>query len=544
MKIDIKNLPKTPEELKNIIVLLHQSFLDQEIKSLDQEKQFLDQETKLAEIKTQLTEKETELTSFKSKYDNLIEQIRLAKQQRFGKKSESHLAHPDLFDEAGVELPDDVKAQLTDDEGIAVKSHTRQKHPVRKTLPKDLPREVIIHDITEEEKICACGNHLVKIGEEMTEQLKYIPAQLSVVQHVRPKYACKPCQGNVKIAAMPVLLLPKSIATPELVAQTIIAKYTDHLPLYRQEKIWNRLDVDLPRNTLCGWILKTAELCYPLIKLMQKNIIAYDLAQADETTVQVLNEKDRENTTKSYMWCYRGGTKENINIVYEYQETRSGCHAETFLSGFKGYLQTDAYSGYNFTDKNVNIIPVRCHAHARRPFAELVKMATASGLAHQAISIYRKLYAVEDEARENNLSANDRFNLRNKKSKPILDAFKAWLDHHLTKTSEQGKIGKAIRYCLSNWAALNHYLKDGRIEIDNNLLENAIRPFALGRKNWLFMGSPVGAKAGAILYSLIETCKAHNIEPNKYFCKMLHRIRLCKTDDDYQKLLPQNISLD
>lgn len=524
MKINIEKLPKSSKELKNIIFSLHQSFLE------SQEK---------------LSEKENELTSFKSKYENLIEQIRLARQQRFAPKSESHIAHPDLFDEAGVELSDEIKDQLADaQDEITVAAHTRKTHPVRKALPKDLPREVITHDIAENEKICACGNHLVKIGEEVTEQLKYIPAQLSVVQHVRLKYACKPCQASVKIAPMPVLLLPKSIATPELVTQTIIAKYEDHLPLYRQEKIWNRLDVYLPRNTLCGWILKTAELCEPLVKLMQKNIVAYDLAQADETTVQVMNEKDRENTSKSYMWCYRGGKKEKINIVYEYQETRGGYHAEQFLSGFKGFLQTDAYSGYNWVDKSLQIISIACHAHARRPFAELVKIAQSPGLAHQAISFYRKLYAIEDSARKNNLSSNARFNLRIEKSKPILDAFKTWLDHHLTKTSEQGKIGKAIRYCLSNWTELNNFLKDGRIEIDNNLLENTIRPFALGRKNWLFMGSPEGAKAGAILYSLIETCKANNIDPYKYFCKMLHNIRLCKIDDDYQKLLPQNIALD
>lgn len=517
MKIDIKNLPKSSEELKNIILSLHQT----------------------------LAEKENELSSFKSKYDGLIEQIRLAKLERFAPKSEKNVLQADIFDEAGIELPDEVKAQLSDEKDeIEVAAHTRKKHPVRVALPKELAREVILHDISDAEKICACGKHLVKIGEEITEQLKYIPAQLSVVQHVRPKYACKPCQENVKIAPMPVLLLPKSIATPELVTQTIIAKYCDHLPLYRQEKIWQRLDINLPRSSLCGWILKTAELCEPLIKLLQKNIISYDIAQADETTVQVMEEKDRANTTKSYMWCYRGGGKDSLCIVYDYQETRGGYHAEQFLSGFKGFLQSDAYSGYNFTDKiNSQIISVGCHAHARRPFAELVKIAQAPGLAHQAITFYRKLYTVEDEARKNNLSSEARFELRKKHSIPILTAFKIWLDHHLTKTSEHGKIGKAIRYCLSNWAELNNYLKDGRIEIDNNLIENAIRPFALGRKNWMFMGSPAGAKAGAIFYSLIETCKANNIEPYKYFCAMLHKIRLCQTDEDYQKLLPQNIQL-
>lgn len=380
------------------------------------------------------------------------------------------------------------------------------------------------------------------IGEEISEQMKYIPARINVIQHVRPKYACKSCQENVKISPMPLLLLPKSIATPELVAHTIISKYCDHLPLYRQESIWERMEIDMPRSSLCGWILKVAELSEPLIKLLQKNIVSYDYAQVDETTVQVLDEIGRDNTTKSYMWCYRGGG-DQLSIVYDYQETRGGYHAQQFLAGFKGYLQSDAYSGYNWAQNTQDIVSVGCHAHARRPFAELVKLNNTSSLAAEALKFYRKLYAIEKEARKNNLSSEQRYQLRNDKSETVLDAFKKWLDHHLLKTSEQGKIGKAIRYCLTHWIELTNYLKDGRVEIDNNLLENAIRPFALGRKNWLFSGSPAGAKAGAIYYSLIETCKANSVDPYKYFCAMLNRIRECYCEDDYRKLLPQFIQI-
>jgi len=517
MKVDIKNLPDSSEQLKNIIFSLHQS----------------------------LTEKQNEAVSYKSKYENILEQLRLAKQKQFARSSEKSIAHPDMFDEAGIELPTEVQEQLSEQQDeITVAEHTRKKKPKRCHLPEDLPRETIIHDVTENEKICGCGKALVRIGEEVTEQLKYIPAQLSVVQHVRPKYACKPCQETVKIAPMPALLLPKSIATPELVSHIIISKYCDHLPLYRQEKMWERIAVNLPRSSLCGWVLKTAEICEPLIRQLQKNIVLYDYAQADETTVQVMKEKDRKNTTKSYMWCYRGDHKGELSIVYEYQETRGGYHAEKFLSGFAGYLQTDAYSGYHWTEQNEAIVSVGCHAHARRNFAELVKISKTPGLAQEAVTLYRKLYKIEQYARENNLSPKQRFELRQEKSKPILDVFKKWLDHHLTKTSEQGKIGKAIRYCLNHWAQLTCFLKDGRIEIDNNLIENAIRPFAIGRKNWMFMGSPRGAKAGAIFYSLIETCKANKINPQKYLCAMLNKIRSCKTDDDYQKLLPQNLILD
>jgi transposase len=499
MKINIKEISKSPKELEKIIVNL-----------------------------------QIELSNYKEKYARLIEELQLAKQRRFSSSSEKNPLQQDLFDEAGIELPEEIKAQLDDE--IEVKSHIRKKHPIRRSLPDWLPREVIIYDLSDAEKICDCGTHLTRIGEEISEQLKYIPAQVSVIQHLRPKYACKPCQDNVKIAPMPVLLLPKSIATPELVAHTITSKYCDHLPLYRQESIWERLEIDMPRSSLCGWILKTAELCEPLVKILQKIIVGYDYVQADETTVQVLNEVGRANNTKSYMWAYRGGG-DKLSIVYEYQETRGGFHAQKFLTGFKGYLQTDAYSGYIWADSLDEIISVGCHAHARRPFAELAKMSKSPGLAAEALKFYRKLYDIEKCARENNLDSKTREQLRNEKAIPILASLKQWLDHYLTKTPQQGKIGQAIRYCLNNWTKLNSYLKDGRIQIDNNLIENAIRPFALGRKNWLFSGSPSGAKASAILYSLIETCKANNVEPYKYFCAMLN----CSSEEDYRKLLPQFI---
>ncbi len=521
MKIDIQNLPDSPDLLREMIIELSE---------------YKEKYEQLEDYK----KKYEQLKDYKKKYEQLVEALRLAKQERFAPSSEKNIFQTDFFDEPGTELPEAVKEQLAEE--VEVQSHKRKKHPIRTPLPEFLPREIILHDLKDEEKICHCGEHLVRIGEEISEQLKYIPAKISVIQHVRPKYACKPCEENVKIAPMPLLLLPKSIATPELVANTIITKYCDHIPLYRQESIWSRIGVEIPRSSLCGWILKTSELCEPLVKWLQKLIIAYDYAQADETTVQVLNEKGRENTAKSYMWCYRGGG-EKICVVYEYQETRAGAHAKKFLTDFKGYLQSDAYSGYLWANDEKKIIRVGCHAHARRPFAELAKLSKTPGLAVEALKFYRKLYAIEKEARENNFSLERRHEIRKEKSVPILEAFKQWLDHHLLKTSDQGKIGKAIRYCLTNWNELTNYLKDGRIEIDNNLIENAIRPFALGRKNWLFSGSSAGAKAGAIFYSLIETCKANGVEPYKYFCAMLNRIRSCKSDEDYRKLLPQFIEL-
>ncbi len=359
-----------------------------------------------------------ELASTQAKYHYLVEQIRLAKQKRFGSSSEKNILQADLFDEAGIVLPDEVKEEISDEEEIEVKGHTRKKHPVRKPIPADLPREVIVHDIPESEKSCGCGSTLVKIGEEISEQVKYVPAQLSVIQHVRPKYACKPCQENVKIATMPTLLLPKSIATPELVAHIIVSKYMDHLPLYRQEAIWQRIGIDMPRSSLCGWILKVAELCKPLIKLLRQEIIKHDYIQADETTLQVLNEAGRADTTKSYMWVYKGGDIARPCVVFDYQETRGGYHPQAFLKDFKGYLQTDAYSGYNFTDHNNDITALGCMAHARRPFAELAKITKKTGLALDAIKYFQRLYVIEKYARENHLSHHERHELRQQKHRP------------------------------------------------------------------------------------------------------------------------------
>ena len=508
MKLDIKNLPKSPELLYQII-----------------------------------TDLQSELIGYKEKYVRLIEELRLARQQRFAPSSEKNIGQPDLFDEAGVELTEELQAQIEEQAEAESENKPPKNRPVRRPLPKDFPREQIVHDIPESEKICACGAHLVRIGEEVTEQLKYIPAQLSVVQHVRPKYACKPCQENVKIAEMPTLLLPKSIATPELMAHTIVTKYADHIPLYRQEAIWQRLDIDLPRSSLCAWILKTAELCKPLVRALRQLILQSKYIQADETTLQVLDEVGRANTAKSYLWVYRGGDRAKPSLVFEYEETRGGYHAREFLKGFQGYLQTDAYSGYDWAEYEKEICPVKCFAHARRYFADCAKLSKKPGLATKALEFFKKLYAIEKQARVNNFTAEQRYELRAKKAPPILSEFKHWLEEYLTKVPPQQKLGKAIQYTLNNWKELNHYLKDGQIEIDNNLVENAIRPFAIGRKNWLFCGSPRGAKAGAILYSLLETCKANGVEPYRYFVAMLNRIRFCTTDEDYQQLLPQFIQL-
>lgn len=485
-----------------------------------------------------------ELQFYKQKYLALIEQVRLARQQRFCPSSEKN-SQINIFDDDDAKNNNELNqsALSTVINQTQVIPFVSKKHTGRRSLPKELPREIILHDIPDHAKICECGTRLTRIGEEVTEQLKYIPAHLSVLQHVRPKYACKPCQEHVVIAHMPKFLLPKSIVTPELIAHVIVAKYMDHLPLYRQETMWKRLDIDLPRRSLSSWILKVASLCQPVIKHLQNDILTSTYVQADETTVQVLNESTRQNTQKSYMWVYRGGNLVRPSIVYSYQETRGGYHAQEFLSGFKGYLQTDAYSGYNWADSDEEVIAVGCMAHARRPFAELAKLSKKTGLAIQALHYFQQLYAIEKVAREKELSSEERYQLRLKTAPPILDKFKQWLEKHLDKVPGQQKMQRAMQYVLRHWKSLTNYLKDGRIEIDNNAVENTIRPFALGRKNWLFAGGPSGAYAGAVFYSLIETCKANSINPYEYLCALFHNLPFCQVDEDYSKLLPQLIKL-
>lgn len=489
----------------------------------------------IAQLQQENSALKKQIEELQHKYNSILEQYKLSQQRQFNPSSEKNILQGELFDEVGVE---EVKEEQA--ESVEVPAHKRTKSK-RKSLPANLPRTDVIHDINESEKTCECGCQKERFGEEVTEQLEIVRPKLNVIRHIRPKYACKKCELGVAIAPMPNLLLPKSNATPSLITFIVIGKYLDHLPLYRQEQIWKRYGIDIPRNTMCGWLLSVAELCEPLWEQLRLHLLAYDYAQADETPVQVLQEPGRTNAQKSYMWVYRGGCIKEKVIVYDYQETRAGQHAKDFLNGFKGYLQTDGYAGYNWVSETSDIIHLGCMTHARRPFAELVKLIKNPGKAHQALAFIQKLYAVEKEARQ--LMPDERFELRNQKAKPILDKFKDWLNKIMKGSPPQGKLGSGIKYITERWSELTNYLMDGRLEIDNNAIENCIRPFAVGRKGWLFMGSPKGARAGVIFYSLIQTCKANDIDPEKYFNYMLNRIRECRIDEDYKALLPFNIPI-
>jgi len=306
-----------------------------------------------------------------------------------------------------------------------------------------------------------------------------------------------------------------------------------------------RIGVDIPRATMANWTIQVADQCEPVLSLLHQELLCGFVINIDETPVQVLGEAGRANTTKSYMWAFRGGGIDQPVLIFQYQPTRSGLIVESYLQDYQGYIQTDGYSGYDEFGRQVGIIHVGCWSHARRLFVDVIDAMPGSdkkkkgGNANTALSYIGRLYAIEAKAREEKLTPEQIYQLRQEKSKRILEEFKIWLRDLYPKTPPKGLLGKAIGYCLSQWAKLERYILDGRLKIDNNLIENAIRPFVLGRKNWLFSGSPRGAKASADLYSLIETAKANGLEPYRYLRFLFGRLPLAKTPEDYKALLPQ-----
>jgi transposase len=492
---------------------------------------------------------------YQEKIHYLEEQLRLFKQELFGRSSEKR--HEPSADQIPLFDGDDdhtAGGPQTSEDTVVIATHSRKKRG-RKALPKDLPRIDVIHDIDEEQKQCGCGQRKSCIGEEISEKLDYIPARLQVERHIRLKYACKSCEGveddgpTIMIAPVPVQLIPKSNATAGLLAHIAVSKFADAVPLYRQQKIFSRLGIDLSRAVMAKWMVQAAGSCAGLIDLLQEQIRGGPLIGIDESPLQVLNEAGRHNTSKSYMWVYRGGQLERPTLLYQYYRTRSGRVALEFLHDYCGYIQSDDFSGYDHLDQNPNIVHLGCWSHARRKFVKVVKVrkkhrsnrVNPKSLADEALDYIGKLYQVEKEARRRELDVVQIYQLRQEKAKPLLDAFKDWLQSKQPQTPPKGLLGQAISYTLANWEKLIIYLEDGRLRPDNNLVENAIRPFVVGRKNWLFAGSPDGAKASATFFTLIETAKANGLEPYAYLKHIFEKLPLAQTEQDLKELLPQNI---
>ncbi len=476
----------------------------------------------------------------------LQEQLNLLLQKRFGPSSEK--IQPEqmrLFNEAETQA-DEVSAEI-EDETVIVPEHQRKKRG-RKPLPESLPRVRVEHDLPETEKICDCGCQLTRIGEEVSEQLDIIPAQVQVIQHVRPKYACKGCEETIKTAKLPPQPIPKSNASPGLLAHIAVAKYQDALPLYRQEKILQRIGVDIPRATLANWMIKLGCLIQSLINLLQDRLLSYDVMGMDETPIQVLKEPERKATSKSYLWVQRGGPPDQTVILFHYNPSRGQETAKDLLADYRGFIQSDGYEVYAaIAASRSDITLVGCMAHARRKFDEAVKAQgkkgkPKAGKAMMGLAYIQKLYRIEKTLKD--VSPKERYQARLEQAVPVLDQLRGWLDKSMPEVAPASATGKALNYLHNQWDKLIRYLEDGRLSIDNNATERAIKPFVIGRKNWLFSDTQRGARASANLYSLIETAKANGLEPYHYLRYVFKVLPQAQNLEQLEALLPYNVNVE
>lgn len=486
-------------------------------------------------------QKDVEIKTLQEKNQYLLEQFRLAQHKQFGKSSEAHPGQGELFNEA-EHLLDEVVEQVSGTDT----TQSNNNKPKRKPLPKDLPREIRVVDIPKEDKVCdGCGHDLHQMGEKKSEQLKFIPAQVKVIETLRPQYSCRHCektatQVQIKIAPVPLSPIPKSIATPSLLAQIITNKYQYSLPLYRQETMFKQHGIEINRKTASEWVIKCSTLFKPLVEYLHQQLLTQPVIQADETPLKVINE----DKAKCYMWVYCSGTdspKEHGNkniVLYDYQPSRAGQCAVDYLQGFSGIVQADGHKGY---DKLENPL-IGCMAHARRKFieAQQAQPKNKTGRANWATNHIKKLYRIEKDIKD--LSADEKKTIRQEKSEPLLREFKAWLDKSAKQVLPKSAIGVAINYTLNQWHKLIGYIESGETNIDNNRAERAVKPFVIGRKNWLFSNTANGANASAILYSVIETAKANGLTPFNYLMFLLEELPKKLGDLDY--LMPWNVQLE
>lgn len=418
-------------------------------------------------------------------------------------------------------------------------------------MPPHLPREEVTHDLKPQEKSCQhCGSFLSKIGVEEREQLETVAVRFIVKKHRRLKYACKCCGLTVAIAKSPDQAIEKGIAGPNLLAQVLVDKYGDHLPLYRQERRFERHNIRISRSTLWSWVYLSSLSLSPLVEAMKKDLLVVGHVFADETTMPTLRGKVPDNrgkkTKTNYVWVYNGPSKADRKspiVIYDFTEGRDGHYPEGFLEGFSGYVQVDAYSGYDglFARLGANKgarVEVGCWGHVRRYFYEALQ-ANPNSIAGEMLALVGKLYGVERQCLADCLKREDIQKKRQEQSKPVLDQIQEWLGKHQPEVLPKSLLGQAIAYALNNWKALNVYVEDGRLEIDNNRSERCIKGIVLGRKNYLFMGSVRGGKAAAIVYSLIETCKQNGVDPVAYLADVLARIPT-HPNKQIDELLPYN----
>ena len=494
---------------------------------------------------------EHSVTELKAENQWLLEQLGLARRRQFGpsseKSSEEIVEQMSLFfNEAEATAAAEQAAQKKAVSETKVRAHTRKNSgSVRSIVPKDIPVEVVHHDVSPEEKVCPqCGEEMVKIGQDVRETLVFKPAEAYIRQDVYPTYGCRKCEKEnistpiVKTPRDPAVI-PGSFASAEAVAFIAAQKFVMYAPLYRQEMDWKRRGIQITRQTMSNWLIRCSEDWFaPIYDVLHRVLLEYDLLHSDETSLQVLKEPGKKAQSKSSMWLYRtsGDAKKPI-VLYEYQPDKGGDNPRKFLEGFRGYLQTDGAQYYNAV---ANVVHVACWAHARRKFEEAYKANPGTeekpSPAAKGLALVSCLF--KDEQLMEELTPEERKDKRLEWEKPHLDALLAWAN--TVSAAPKSRLGRALTYLRNNWQPLNTYLEDGRIELSNNRAERSIKPFVMGRKNWLFSNTPAGARSSAVIYSLIETAKENRLDPYRYMCWVLQSApSLSRVDENWaEKLLP------
>jgi len=517
----------------------------------------------VTELRGIIQKKDTELRHKNQQIEQLLDYIQLLRQKQFGRSSEKpNKQQINLFDEAELEallaeLEEQLNAEISVEAPASAQPPAPKKKPVRRPLPAGLKRIEKIIDLPEDQKQ-SMGDDWELIGYEKSEQLAVIPRQHYVIVTKRAKYApvndeVSGAEQGIRVAPRPDQIIPKSIGHSSVIADVVTAKFVDGLPLYRQEKIYARDGIDLSRQTMSGWIIQLDAKLSLLMQAMKRLLYDGKVLHIDETRLQVLNEPNRDNTQQSYMWVYRGGLPDKLVIWFQYADNRGGQVPVDFLfpedelgestkaePGGSFTILTDGYSGYNALSKMPGISGhAACWAHARRKFVEASQGRKNTAAAHQMVAFIGKLYQIERSIKDK--IPGERKVIRREEAKPIVTKIKDWLDSKANKVLPKSLLGKAIHYTLGLWPQLVVYLEDGHVPIDNNLAENAIRPFVIGRKAWMFAGSPRGARASGMLYSLIESAKANGLEPKAYLNHLFEHLPAAKTEQAVIKLLPQNL---
>lgn len=503
MKIKLDGIPEDPALLRQLVEQLV-VLVEKQSRDIDRQRQTIEKLQRL---------------QFGSKSEKLDPQ-----QQPLGFAPAGDVVATPVAAPAGVEAASGSNSAGEGDASSTPKKAKKKGHG-RRPVPKTLQRLTLEYTLVPEERTCSCGQVCERIGNESSEQLDWVPSSLVVLEHIRVKYACQLCEGKVATAPVPDQVIEKGLAGTGLLSYVLTSKYSDHLPLHRLESIFKRHGYPIPRSTMCGWVAVCADLLVPIVSRMWELVMQSWVLHTDDTTVPI-QDPERERVRKGRLWTYYGDV-EHPFILYEYTPDHTEQHPIARLSAYRGHIQADGYAAYTkICEQRVDDQVVRhlvaCWAHARRYFFDAQTNDRVRAMT--ALAYIQKLYKIEKVAKTESLTVEARHALRQKEAVPILKNFKAWLDEQWPRVLPSEGIGEAIGYALRRWTELERYTTDGRLKIDNNLAENAMRNIAIGRKNWLFAQSDEGGRRAAIIYSIVETCKRNGINVHEYLRDVLERV--------------------